>query len=235
MTAKDSSWLDLYQTLLDAWGPQHWWPADSPFEVMVGAILTQNTAWSNVEKAIGRLRQAQALTVSAVLKARDAELEEWLRPAGYFRVKAKRLRAFCQFLEEQGVAEQPQLLGLDLETLSLRALLLGVHGVGEETADSILLYALGRSIMVVDAYTRRIGSRLGWVGASIGYKDLQGVIEASLPKKSGVPLRKEFHALLVSLGKEHCRPRNPRCHRCPVQAFCRYGQGVSDQGRVRAD
>lgn len=216
-----ADWTWFYQRLSAYWGVQSWWPADSAFEVMVGAILTQNTAWTNVEKAIARLRAANLLTAPAILAAEAAALEDYLRPAGYFRIKARRLRALVQFLHDQGCAEKPENLAKDLSAPALRPRLLAVHGVGEETADSILLYALDLPVTVVDTYTRRIASRLGWVAPDISYAALQRAIDSQLPPED-VARRKELHALLVQLGKEYCRPRMPRCGSCPLNDRCAF-------------
>ncbi|MCE5360892.1 MAG: endonuclease [Acidithiobacillus sp.] len=216
-----ADWAWLYQRLSECWGVQPWWPADSAFEVMVGAILTQNTAWTNVEKAIARLRAANLLTAPAILAAEAAVLEDCLRPAGYFRIKARRLLALVQFLVDQGCAEKPENLAKGLSAPVLRPRLLAVHGVGEETADSILLYALDLPVMVVDSYTRRIASRLGWVTPDISYAALQRAIDTQLPPRD-VARRKELHALLVQLGKDYCRPRTPRCGSCPLNDRCAF-------------
>lgn len=210
-------WLRPFHALLAHYGPQHWWPGETPFEVMVGAVLTQNTAWGNVEKAIAKLKRANALSCHGLLALDDAALAELIRPAGYFNVKAKRLKHLCAFLEAQGVAKQPERLR-ELGTLpELRARLLAVHGVGEETADSILLYALNLPSFVVDAYTRRIFGRLGLIAGDETYARIQAAFEAALPRE--VALYNEYHALIVQLGKSACRPK-PRCAACPLQGLC---------------
>lgn len=229
MKPSASNWAWLHRQLLAHWGAQHWWPAETPFEVMVGAILTQNTVWTNVEKAIARLRAADILSVRAILASDDAGLEACLHPSGYYRVKARRLRSLCAFLQEEGCADLPESLR-DKGTLpELRAKLLRVHGVGEETADSILLYALHLPIMVVDAYTRRIATRLGWIAENIGYASLQQLIEAELTP-GDVAARNELHALLVELGKEACRPRRPLCKHCPLLEGCDFGRAQERPG-----
>ncbi len=210
-------WPLVYERLHAHFGAQDWWPAQSPFEVMVGAILTQNTAWRNVELAIAALRAADALAVFAILHMAEGDLAQLLRPAGYFRVKAKRLRALCAFLVAQGVAEDPGQLGRGQDPAVLRQDLLRVHGVGEETADAILLYALDAPVLVVDAYTRRIGKRLGLLPEKASYGEIQSAIAAEIPVNLAV--LNELHALLVQLGKEHCRPR-PRCELCPLLSLC---------------
>lgn len=210
-------WPLVYERLHGHFGAQGWWPAQSPFEVMVGAILTQNTAWRNVELAIAALCAADALAVRAILAMDEAELAQLIRPAGYFRVKARRLRALCAFLAARGVAEDPGQLGRGQDPAALRRDLLAVHGVGEETADAILLYALDAAVPVVDAYTRRIGRRLGLLPEKASYGEIQSAIAAEIPADQAV--LNELHALLVQLGKEHCRPR-PRCERCPLLSLC---------------
>ncbi|WP_298167472.1 endonuclease [Acidithiobacillus sp.] len=216
----EKGWLAVFRTLEETFGPQEWWPAQSPFEVMVGAILTQNTAWRNVEKAIANLQAANALSVVAILTLSESDLAELLRPSGFYRIKTKRLLALCRFLEAQGVGAVPEQLARQAAGPELRRYLLAVHGVGEETADSILLYALGLPVMVVDAYTRRIGGRLGLLDDHLSYTEVQACIEAEL-EPGDVAVRNALHALLVSLGKDYCRPR-PRCDACPLHTCCAY-------------
>lgn len=210
-------WREPYDRLLARHGPQHWWPGETPFEVMVGAVLTQNTAWTNVEKAIANLKSADSLDCRAILALADADLAALIRPAGYFNVKSRRLKALCRFLAERGVAEAPQALSGQGTQAQLRRDLLAVHGIGEETADSILLYALGLPGFVVDAYTRRAFGRLGLLHGEESYGAIQRLFEANLPRD--VDLYNEYHALIVQLGKLHCRPR-PRCADCPLNAIC---------------
>ncbi|MEW6678413.1 MAG: endonuclease [Pseudomonadota bacterium] len=215
--ADATDWRDVHDRLLAHFGPQHWWPGDSPFEVMVGAVLTQNTAWRNVEKAIGRLKVAQALSCNPILAIPIDELACLIRPAGFFNVKSRRLKALCQFLAERGVAEAPEALARQARVDALRKDLLAVYGVGEETADSILLYALDLPVFVVDAYTRRIFGRLGLLDGNEAYGDIQARFHARLPAE--VALFNEYHALIVALGKTCCRPR-PRCGVCPLVSRC---------------
>jgi endonuclease-3 related protein len=212
-----SDWRTPYDRLLEAFGPQHWWPGDTPFEVMVGAVLTQNTAWSNVEKAIVRLKQAQALSGRAILDLPPTDLAELIRPAGYFNVKARRLKALCAFLDIEAVLDEPVRLAEIAPLPELRCRLLAVNGVGEETADSILLYALDLPSFVVDAYTRRVFARLGLIAGDEPYADIQAAFIAALPLDR--LLYNEYHALIVHLGKHHCRPR-PRCAGCPLREAC---------------
>jgi endonuclease-3 related protein len=178
----------------------------------VGAILTQNTAWPNVERAIARLRDERALDVRVLHDAPLATLAGWIRPAGTFRVKARRLRAFTTLLMEQFGGRLDRLLALDRD--ALRAVLLGVHGIGPETADCIVLYAAGKPSFVIDAYTRRVLHRHGWADHDAPYDRLAGLFTASIPRDARI--YNEYHALLVRLGKEHCRAR-ARCEGCPLQ------------------
>lgn len=221
MKPHNTAWLEPYQRLLAAYGPQHWWPGDTPFEVMVGAVLTQNTAWANVERAIANLKSTQALSVLAILAMTDAGLADLIRPAGYFNVKARRLKALCAFLVDQGVAAAPERLREAASLPELRRRLLAVHGVGEETADSILLYALDLPIFVVDAYTRRVFSRLGLLTGQETYGQIQDAFQSHLPADGA--LYNDYHALIVHLGKTVCRPR-PRCAECPLRPLCVHPQ-----------
>lgn len=203
----------VFQTLFTTYGRQYWWPGDTPFEVMVGAILTQNTAWTNVERAIANLVQARALNPQTILAVSLEQLAEWLRPSGYFNVKARRLANFCRWYVGEGEYE----VLVSRDTSRLRADLLAVSGIGPETADDILLYAFERPIFVVDAYTRRLSSRLGWTPDAIGYEELRSFFERNLPPDT--KLFNEYHALIVRQGKEICRPQ-PLCGRCDLAARC---------------
>lgn len=204
-----------YQALFDHLGPQNWWPARTPFEVIVGAILTQNTSWTNVERAIANLRRANLLTPSALERVPFTRLASLIRSSGYFRQKAKKLKAFVRFLRDQHSGSLARMFRTP--TLALREKLLAVHGIGPETADSILLYAGKKDVFVVDAYTRRIFSRHGWVADNVSYEELRSKIEAALPRD--VSRYNEFHALLVMAGKNWCRTREPRCSECPLGKF----------------
>lgn len=202
---------DIYERLFVHYGPQNWWPGESPFEVMVGAILTQNTNWTNVEKAIDNLKAAGALELEPMLELSHEQLAQLIRPAGYFNVKAKRLRAFLEFLKGE--------YGGDLEAMAredtarLREKLLGVKGVGPETADSILLYALEHRIFVVDAYTHRVMSRHYLIPEDSDYHSIQEFLTERLPAQ--VEHYNEYHALLVMVGKDFCKPK-ARCEGCPL-------------------
>ena len=203
---------EVYRTLFDALGPQRWWPADSPFEVMVGAMLVQNTAWRNVERAIQNLRDAGLLDPHRLAAISERELAELIRPAGYFRIKAKRLRHLVEYFVARfdGSIAAMRSVSSDL----LREELLAVHGVGPETADSILNYALDKSALVVDAYTHRIWTRHGWIDADSDYHALQAEVARGLP---GNPQTyNEMHALLVNVGHHWCK-RTPKCEGCPLQ------------------
>ena len=202
---------EVYRRLFDAFGPQHWWPGQSPLEVMVGAVLVQNTAWSNVRRAIDNLRQADLLDPHALVRLPLEELEELVRPAGYYRVKAKRLRNLMALVVDRHDGDLDAMFAQDMA--ALREELLSVNGVGPETADSILLYAAGLPVFVVDAYTLRITARHGWIGFDSDYYALQDLFQSRLSEE--VPLFNEFHALLVRLGKDFCRKR-PLCEKCPL-------------------
>lgn len=207
---------EVYRRLYTHYGPQHWWPADSPFEVMVGAVLTQNTAWSNVERAIANLRRDGLLDARAISVAEPTKVAESIRPSGYFNIKAKRLANLCRWYLEQGGVTALQ----RLDTPALRHALLGVNGVGYETADDILLYAFSRPVFVVDAYTRRLFSRLGLVEPDIGYEPLRHTLEQALAGESdAVSVYNEFHALIVAHAKVHCLKR-ARCADCPLRVDC---------------
>lgn len=202
----------VYEQLLQAYGQQRWWPAESPFEVMVGAILTQNTSWTNVEKAIANLKREAMLAPDRLADADPSILAQIIRPAGYFNIKTQRLQAFCRFYQAKG-----EKVLADLPTSELRQALLAVHGVGPETADDMLLYAFNRPVFVVDAYSRRLFSRLGLCAENEPYERLRLALETCLD--AGVELYNAYHALIVCHAKQHCR-KNPRCSGCPVQTRC---------------
>ncbi len=206
---------EYYDALSLALGPQHWWPARTPFEVIVGAILTQNTAWTNVEKAIANLRRDRLLSPAALERVPQAKLARLIRSSGYFRQKAKKLKAFVRFLHAEFGGSLAKLFRTP--TAELREMLLAVHGIGPETADSILLYAGRHPVFVVDAYTRRILTRHGHISEKSGYENIRALFETTLPP--GVQLFNEFHGLLVMTGKHWCRTKNPRCHECPLKPF----------------
>ncbi len=213
--------LRCYQALLGAYGPQGWWPGGGPFEVMVGAVLTQNTAWGNVERALENLKAAGVFSPAGLYSLPQEELERLLRPAGTYRVKAARLRALLEYLFHRHGGDPTALSRGNWTTL--REELLAVPGIGCETADSILLYAAGRPTFVVDAYTRRLLGRLGLLPAPPSYENIRALFMAHLPPDPN--LYGEYHALIVRHGKERCRKARPRCPGCPL-AFCCPGESV---------
>jgi len=203
---------EIYQLLFDRFGPQHWWPGQTQFEIIAGAILTQNTNWANVEKAITNLKAADRLTPGKLYRFDLSKLAELIRPAGYYNIKAKRLKNFVNWLFENYDGKLANLETLDTERL--RVELLAVRGIGRETADSILLYALERAIFVVDAYTARIAFRHQLIEPDADYERLRELFQSNLPQD--IQLFNEYHALLVRLGKEFCRPK-ARCPGCPLE------------------
>ncbi len=206
---------DIYNRLLNHYGPQNWWPADSAFEVMVGAVLVQSTAWRNVELAIDNLRVARSLSPEAIRELSPSELERLIRPSGFYRVKARRLMALCEYLGDQ-YADSLELMR-ERHTHDLRRELLNVHGIGEETADDILLYALGQPVFVIDAFTRRVLHRLGWCELAATYSHLQTLFHDRLPRNA--ELYNEYHALIVRHGNTTCKKR-PDCGGCPLLSDC---------------
>jgi endonuclease-3 related protein len=212
----------IYRRLFDHYGPQHWWPAETPFEVMVGAVLTQNTAWINVERAIENLRRADLLNAETIAALSLDQLAFHLRPSGYFNVKAKRLQALCRWSLEQGDDAK------DLATEPLREQLLSIHGVGPETADDILLYAYQRPVFVIDAYTRRLFSRLGLLDGELPYETLRATFERALPLE--VQIYNEYHALIVHHAKRVCRPK-PQCESCFLKATCTWRRAQCDAAK----
>jgi len=211
------SFKKTFNTLFRHYGPQDWWPGDSPFEIMVGAVLTQNTAWTNVEKAIVNLLENEALDAEVIVATKMEQLALWLKPSGYFNIKAKRLKNFCQWYLEQGAYEQLS----TWPTRELRQALLSVNGVGPETADDMLLYAFDRPVFVIDAYTRRLFSRLGLIEGSETYEALRQSIESGLRRESQrLVLFNEYHALIVRHAKEYCKT-TPRCEACCLNKKCK--------------
>jgi len=207
--------LDVYHRLLKHYGPQHWWPADSPFEVIIGAILTQSAAWSNVEKAINNLKSKEALSVAALRRLPADELARLVYPSGYYNAKAAKIKSFVDWLGEQYDGDLDSLFRLD--TPALRRELLSVSGVGEETADSIMLYAARKPIFVIDAYTRRIVGRLGLAPQVDSYAAFQELfMRHLLPDEA---LFNEYHALFVRHGKDVCQ-KSPRCQQCCLASLC---------------
>lgn len=204
-----------FESLYRAHGPQNWWPARSRFEVIVGAILTQNTSWTNVERAIIALRERKLLSLRGIEQVSEAALAELIRSSGYFRQKARKLKAFAHFLRDKHGGSLDRMFRVPTEVL--RGQLLSVHGIGPETADSILLYAGAHPVFVVDAYTRRILQRHGVLGGREGYEEIRRLFERTLP--ADPEMFNEYHALIVHTGKHFCRTREPRCTGCPLQSF----------------
>jgi endonuclease-3 related protein len=244
--------------MLQRWGPQNWWPAQSRFEVITGAFLTQNTAWGNVEKALANLRRARALNLKAIRDIPSAELEQLVRPSGYFRQKAQRLKNFVAFLDQNYSGSLDRMFIQPTE--KLRAELLSLNGVGPETADSILLYAGNHPVFVVDAYTRRILERHRVITKKTGYEEIRAMIEKAISSSEPESLKvllsgteplhpvsrmsaaqrthlaqhyNEFHALIVRTGNEFCRSV-PRCAGCPLEQFLTSPIKASDWQRPRA-
>ena len=203
----------IYETLNAHFGDLHWWPGESPFEVIVGAILTQNTAWRNVERAISNLKSEGLLCPEGILKIDDRILADLIRPAGYYNIKTQRLKSFVRFLHEEYKSDLDKMFAEDL--WYLRGKLLKVKGIGEETADSILLYAGNKPIFVIDTYTRRILQRHDIIRRDATYVEIQSLFMTHLPKNA--PLYNQYHALLVNTGKFFCN-NNPRCDVCPLYA-----------------
>ena len=216
-TSLNSQLTEIYRLLLARYGPQHWWPGDTPFEVIVGAILTQSAAWGNVEKAISNLKRAGAMTPSSLRKLPLGKLAKLIYPSGYYNAKALKLKSFVEYLEEAHEDSLEKLFSLD--TQRLRNELLNIHGIGPETADSIILYAARKPIFVVDAYTRRILTRLGLNPLRDNYSTYQAIFMGNLPANE--KLFNEYHALLVRHGKEVCR-KVPLCDNCCLKDSCIY-------------
>lgn len=204
--------FSIYGVLYEKFGPQGWWPGDSDFEMIVGAILTQNTAWKNVERAIANLKKAAVLSLRKLDELSIKTLTKLIRPAGYFNVKAARLKTFTQWLKKVSRGNIQKLKSVPLS--KLRTDLLNVHGIGPETADSILLYALEKKTFVVDTYTKRIFSRHGFFSEKSEYHNVKNLFEKSLPRSQKI--YNEFHALIVKIGKDFCR-KKPLCFKCPLE------------------
>ena len=216
----------VYNRLLAAYGPQHWWPADTPFEVIVGAFLTQNTAWRNVEQAIANLRSAGALELQTLYRLPREQIESLIRPAGFFRQKAQRLQQFTTFIQCHYKGRLDPFLHQPL--VPLRTLLLARPGIGPETADAILLYAGNHASFVVDAYTRRLLERLNQLPQPAGYEEMRALFMRQLPTEAA--LFNEYHALIVQHAKDRCHKRQPRCAGCPLLDLCPFGMRVHAGG-----
>ncbi|OGO20658.1 MAG: endonuclease [Chloroflexi bacterium RBG_16_50_9] len=209
--------LDIYRKLMAQYGPQHWWPALEPFEIIVGAILTQSAAWINVEKAIANLKKEAALSPAALRQLPQAEVARLVHPCGYYNAKARKLQAFARWLGEQYQDNLEELFANDVD--HLRDQLLAIYGIGEETADSIILYAANKPIFVIDAYTRRIISRLGIATHGDSYASYQHLFMSNLP--GDTRLFNEYHALLVRLAKNACQS-HPLCQQCCLNDMCNF-------------
>lgn len=214
--------IEIYSKLKSHFGPQNWWPADTPFEVVVGAILTQNTSWTNVEKAIENLKNDDVLSPEGIYHIPEEKLEMLLLPSGFFKVKTARLKHFTNFLFEKYEGRLDGLLSLDLHLL--REELLGINGIGKETADSIILYAANKPSFVVDAYTKRIFERLRIIEKNIKYDEIKQLFEENLPKN--IEIYNEFHALIVRLAKYTCKKR-PICTECPISETCNFNKSCT--------
>jgi endonuclease-3 related protein len=218
--------MEIYEHLEGYFGPQHWWPAETPFEVIIGAILTQSAAWRNVEKAINNLKEAGVLSPEALRRLSLKELGALIKPCGYYNSKAIKIKAFVDWL---GLNYGDDLNSLFAEdTPELRQKLLSVHGIGEETADSIILYAADKPVFVIDAYTKRIFSRMGLLPENVDYSRCREFFMSNLPQDA--LLYNEYHALLVALGKKFCR-KQPLCVGCPLSGICRAGRQSLEKRR----
>lgn len=205
--------MDIYNLMFEHFGPQHWWPGDGPLEITIGAVLTQNTNWTNVERAIENLRNRDLIDIKKLVEIDRAELAELIRSAGYFNIKTKRLKNLMSFICRQYEGRLDRLFALSID--QLREELLSVNGIGPETADDIILYAAGKPTFVVDAYTCRIMARHKLIGEEDGYEPVKDLFETYL--SADVDLFNEYHALLVATGKNFCRKKAPRCDECPLK------------------
>ena len=205
---------EIHDTLLDAFGPQNWWPGDTPFEIMIGAVLTQNTAWTNVERAIDNLQRANLLSLEALAAVEVSVLAELIRPSGYYNQKAARLKVLSRYIIDNHNDLQTL---FDQDTEALREELLSLKGIGPETADSITLYAAHKPTFVVDTYTHRIFSRHNLIAEEADYYEIREMFMDTLPED--VQLYNEYHALIVRLGKEYCKKSKPLCDACPIKDF----------------
>jgi len=227
-TSEEARWRGLpppplreaYRAMRARFGHQGWWPGETPFEICVGAVLTQNTNWGNVERAIARLKAADLLSPQALYAAEFDRIAEAVRPAGYFRIKTKRLKAFVRVLVEEHGGNLERLFAGPVEEARQR--LLAVQGIGPETADSMLLYAGGRMSFVVDAYTRRIFERHEWAPRGADYETVRAICSGALRRRDSdrqLDLWQDCHAQFVAVGKHFCRPRDPKCEACPLAEF----------------
>ena len=210
-----SKLLDIYHKLFDHFGHQNWWPGETRFEVIIGAVLTQNTNWTNVEKAIGNLKLTGILSPKKIVELPNDALSEMIRPSGYFNQKAERLKLVCTYLLERCNGDLDR-FG-DITTEVLREELLAIKGIGPETADSILLYAFDRPLFVVDAYTARSFQRIGLIGNNTGYSEIQSLFMDNITPDP--ELFNDYHAQIVNLGKHYCKSK-PLCKLCPLNDIC---------------
>lgn len=210
--------MQIYHTLLEHFGPRGWWPADSRLEVIIGAVLTQAVAWKNVTRAIDNLKSAGLIDINAILNIDVEELAQYIKPALYHRQKARKLKALMSFIATEYDGDLDWLFSESLPIL--RKKLLGVWGIGPETADSILLYAGDKTVFVVDTYTKRIFYRLGMAEENISYQEMQELLEHHIPPN--LYIYNEYHALLVGLGANYCKKSRPHCSQCPLQNLCKY-------------
>jgi endonuclease-3 related protein len=217
------SLLDIYSILLSRFGPRYWWPAETREEVILGAVLAQNTSWNNVKKAISALRSAKCLTFKAIDRTDINRLADLIRPSRFMNQKAQTLKVFTHYLKERYRYDLQKMKQVDLPLL--RAELLSLHRIGPETADSILLYALEKSVFVIDAYTKRIFSRHGFLDRDDSYDTYQRLFMDNLPQD--VKLYNEYHALLVHTGYRYCKPK-PLCEDCPLATFGDNYQGAQE-------
>jgi endonuclease-3 related protein len=209
--------MDIYHRLHQRYGDQYWWPGETPFEIIIGAILTQSTSWKNVEKAIANLKREHLLSCRALWKIEEKQLAELIRSSGYYNAKAKKVKSFVQFLHDRYQCQLNKMFAVPVRELRIE--LLAVHGIGEETADSILLYAGNKPVFVIDAYTKRIFSRLRIIKPQIKYQEVQQLFMHHLP--TDAKLFNEYHALLVAFGKSQCAKR-PDCSHCFLKDLCQY-------------
>lgn len=207
--------FSIYNTLYNYYGPQYWWPGEAPFEVMIGAILTQNTNWRNVETAIKNLKEGGFLTPDRINRISVKRLQRLIKPAGFFNIKAERVKAFVRYIMREYLGDISKMK--KEKTSFLRKKLLGIKGIGPETCDSILLYALEKPVFVVDAYTRRVFSRHKIIGEKDCYSEIQLVFEKNLNRD--VKIFNEFHALIVRLAKDRCKAKKYECETCPLESL----------------
>ncbi len=223
MKGRIKNLLHLYELLRERFGFLNWWPGDTPFEVIIGAILTQNTSWKNVEKAVNNLKSKGYLSPEKMKSMNIKKLAEYIKPSGYYNQKAIKLKEFLSFFEKNFDLKIEKMKKVNKNRL--RQMLLSVKGIGKETADSILLYALSKKIFVIDAYTRRILERLGvWSKSDCEYDELRIFFEKNIPPN--LRLYKDFHAQFVMLGKNFCRKGKPLCNDCPLLEYCKFASSV---------